>query len=369
MIQIKSHRGVYSVQRLSPDSIRSAQEPDDLNNLHILIDSKVRKLHSNLLAPFFTNAKSVLEIQAVEDQKDFRSIAPIMEQLLDSGLRRNHRLLAIGGGITQDIVCFIASVLFRSVRWDFMPTTLLAQADSCIGSKSSINFGRHKNLIGTFYPPQKIWFCSSFLDSLTQDEVLSGIGEILKVHVLDGSQSFDRIAHQHKRLICYKENSDLRALLESSILDSLQIKRSFIEKDEFDKDHRNLLNYGHSFGHAIETATCFEVPHGIAVTMGMDMANWISLCRARITKAAFDRLHAVMSENLGRHARPRLNVEDFFASIAKDKKNTSQALQLILLKSQSLNADSEWVAEKVAVTLDDRFRSECMKYFAGIPNE
>ena len=132
-------------------------------------------------------------IRAILGYGSFEKLAPVFVWLLENGLKRDGRLLVIGGGVLQDIGCFIASVLFRGVRWEFIPTTLLAQCDSCIGSKSSINIESYKNQIGTFYAPDRVLLVTQALQTLPWDEVRSGLGEVIKLHLIAGDEPFCRI--------------------------------------------------------------------------------------------------------------------------------------------------------------------------------
>ncbi|MGV2387507.1 MAG UNVERIFIED_CONTAM: hypothetical protein LVR29_01675 [Microcystis novacekii LVE1205-3] len=165
---------------------------------------------------------------------------------MELGFRKDCTLLVIGGGVIQDIGCFIASVLFRGIKWILIPTTLLAQCDSCIGSKSSINIQNFKNQIGTFYPPHEIILVFSVLKTLPSDEIRSGLGEIIKLNLLVGQSEVKQM-----KINLQKLSSDFLEI-QNLILDALNIKRRYIERDEFDKGVRNILNYGHTFGHAYE---------------------------------------------------------------------------------------------------------------------
>ena len=152
----------------------------------IIVDKIIYNLNKNIFNKF-KNYK-IISLSATEKNKSFSNLNKIINQLLNFNITRKSKLIAIGGGIIQDIVCFISSTIFRGVDWIFYPTTLLAQADSCIGSKSSINFNRYKNLIGTFYPPLEINIDISFLNTLDRDQIHSGIGEILKVYIISKSK-------------------------------------------------------------------------------------------------------------------------------------------------------------------------------------
>ena len=148
-----------------------------------LIDKALLDLpHRAALEPLAQDR--VIVAEATESQKSIENLPWIFSALLERGFRRDCELLAVGGGVIQDTACFIASVLLRGVRWSFIPTTLLAQCDSCIGSKSSINIGRFKNQIGNFYPPNEIALAVDVLSTLPRDEIRSGMGEAIKLHLL-----------------------------------------------------------------------------------------------------------------------------------------------------------------------------------------
>src|SRR5581483_560253 len=178
---IQSHRGPYEVHFHSDGAFRFEAMP----NAHFLIDEKVATLYATDLQPVLASPR-VIRIEATEENKSLEAMPRYVNGLVEQGVRRNHRLVAIGGGIVQDITCFLAATLLRGLPWQFVPTTLLAQADSCVGSKSSINCGGAKNLLGTFTPPARIDISTHFLDTLEERDVRSGIGEMLKVHAIDG---------------------------------------------------------------------------------------------------------------------------------------------------------------------------------------
>lgn len=272
------------------------------------------------------NTCSHIGIDATETQKSYQGIIPIIQQLIDNGFRKNHRLIAIGGGITQDVTAFISSIMYRGVSWLFFPTTLLAQGDSCIGSKTSINFGPYKNQIGGFYPPNKIYIYPGFIDTLSESELRSGIGEMLHYFIVAGKNDFDMFKENYQQAFTDK------VVLSKIISRSLEIKKSYIEIDEFDKNERQVFNYGHSFGHAIESLTNYRIPHGIAVCYGMDMANFISVKMGLLPQKVKDEIRKV-TENIwtGFHIDD-INLDTFKNALSKDKKNVGKKLGLILNK-------------------------------------
>ena len=215
-------------------------------------------------------AERTVHVEASESAKSLEALSPLVCRLLEMGIRRDGTLIVVGGGTLQDIGCFIASVLFRGIAWELVPTTLLAQADSCIGSKSSINVGAYKNQVGTFYPPRRVLLNPAVLATLPWDETRSGLGEVIKLQLLAGEGGF-------RELMADLERPPIDPpLLAKWVRRSLEVKKTFIETDEYDQGIRNLLNYGHTFGHAYESATHYAIPHGIAVILGMLTATRIS---------------------------------------------------------------------------------------------
>lgn len=346
-MEIQSHKGVYTVE--FKNNAFDALGQSALGGKHFIIDKKVADIYSSQLAPVLESS-SVLLIEATEQNKTLDKFTGYVEHLVDNSIRRNHTLVAIGGGIIQDITCFLSATLLRGVPWIFYPTTLLAQADSCIGSKSSINVGKTKNILGTFTPPSQIFIDTEVLGSLEETEVKSGVGEMLKVHGIDGPDSFAEIADDYSAMM-----SDHK-VMEKYVFRSLDIKKQLIEIDEFDQGVRNIMNYGHSFGHAIESATDFGVPHGVAVTMGLDMAGYVAWKLDVGTSTAYKERKSVLQQNYKGYETIDIPLDRFFSAIGKDKKNTDGKLKLILPDKST----------KIFAGLydnDETFRQICTDYF------
>jgi 3-dehydroquinate synthase len=348
VLTIQSHRGPYEVQ--FDDNALARLDADVPANAHFLIDDKVARLYAGELANVVASP-SVLRIEATEPNKSLEAMPQYVAHLVAHRVRRNHLLVAIGGGIIQDITCFLAATLLRGLPWRFFPTTLLAQADSCIGSKSSINAGDAKNILGTFTPPARIDVSTRFLKTLNDRDVRSGVGEMLKVHAIESPDAFDELAADYERLFTDE------ATMMHYIRRSLAIKKRMVELDEFDRGPRNVMNYGHSFGHAIESATDFAIPHGIAVTIGMDMANFTAARLGRTSYAHYIRMHSTLRANYRGYEAHEIPLEKFLAAIGKDKKNQDAQLTLILPGPDG----------RVAITQqanDGRFREVCAEYLA-----
>lgn len=350
-LTIQSHTGPYTVyfgDGPLVDAGKFAEGPS-----HILIDANVARLYDRPLASWLRRPTTIV-MEAFEDNKSLEELVPLFHQLVKNGIRRDHTLVAIGGGIVQDAACFMASTLLRGLSWQFVPTTLLAQADSCIGSKSSINLGGRKNLLGTFYPPEAVFVDASFLDTLEPKDIRSGIGEIAKVHAIAGREAFDRFAADFDALL-----TD-RVVLDRYTRAALVIKQAYIEKDEFDRGIRNVFNYGHSFGHAIESAANYAVPHGIAVAMGMDAANALSVARGLTPAEHHSRMHGPLRSLYREYQGLDLSLDAVFAAMMSDKKNTSSALGLILPVGPAATI------ERCLIERDDTLVAQVKSAVAGV---
>jgi len=348
---IQSHRGPYSVAFDETPLRNQAHHLDGVP--HFLIDANVARLYKAELH-FIVGHPNTIVIEATEENKSIEKMIPVIERLVRNSIRRDHTLVAIGGGIIQDITCFIASTLLRGLSWHFVPTTLLAQADSCIGSKSSINLGIVKNILGTFNPPKNIYVHAGFLATLEDKDIHSGVGEIIKAHAIEGIAAFDQVADDFDRLFVD------RSVLQSYVRVALRIKKRFIEEDEFDRSIRNVFNYGHSFGHAIESATKYGIPHGIAVTIGMDMANYIAVARGLLPVAHYHRMHSILRKNYAKSVGTLIPIDAVLSALMKDKKNSSTMLRLIF------PIGDEAAIQRVDVAPDEAFQRQCASFFTEV---
>ena len=287
---------------------------------------------SNIYKKYFLNDKinfvenNYLIIKANEKNKSIDQCKKIIKALIKNKVRRNQKIVAVGGGIIQDISAFTASTYLRGIEWSFFPTTLLAQADSCIGGKTSINLDESKNIIGNFYPPKEIYLDTNFLNTLSKDDVKSGIGEIFHFYFYANSKLIKDLFNEYDNLI--DEPNKIIKFIE----ESLKIKKSVIEIDEFDKGERNKFNYGHTFGHAIETTTDYKIRHGLAVTVGMDIANYISYKIGLINIETYKSMKTVLSINFPNYSWSNFDNNLFFKALSVDKKNEGNNLGCILTK-------------------------------------
>lgn len=315
----------------------------------IIIDNKIVELYGPELKGILDSYKYI-GIDANETQKSYQGIMPVIQNLIEGEFRKNHRLVGIGGGITQDVTAFISSILYRGVQWLFFPTTLLAQGDSCIGSKTSINFGEYKNQVGGFYPPAKIFINLKYLKTLSSLDVKSGLGEMCHYFIVAGEEDFTRYKSDYPAAL--KDEK----VLEGLIARSLEIKKQYIEIDEFDRNERQVFNYGHSFGHAIESQTNYRIPHGIAVSYGMDMANFVSVKMGLITEDIRRNIRGLLEQIWEGTSIDNISLDRFKVALGKDKKNVGKELRLVLNKGYGK-------IEKVAMQMNGQFSSWLVEYF------
>lgn len=290
----------------------------------LIIDKKIRKkLEKKIKKKNF----KILYIVASEKNKSFERIGKAIKKLIEISVNKSTTIVAIGGGTIQDLTAFISSIFFRGVDWIFIPTTLLSQCDSCIGGKTSINFYGVKNQLGNFYPPNKIFINFNFLKNISERDLKSGLGEMSHFYFVSGRNDFIIFNRYIKKAINRKLD-----VIQKMIKRSLLIKKKFIEKDEFDKKERIVLNYGHSFGHAIEKITNFKVPHGIAVANGMNIANFVSLKMKYINQIQFNEMESTLNKLLGKDKIKSFKIDDLLKALMKDKKNLKGSIRLILTK-------------------------------------
>lgn len=254
IFKVESSAGSYQVQIGA--GLKKAVESQ---NIFSIADELVASLWKDVVP------KNALLVQSNEINKTLETSAQIIEAMRSKGMHRSSHLKAFGGGVIQDLATVTASLYMRGIDWTYYPTTLLGMVDSCIGGKSSINVGRYKNIAGNFYPPKEIIIDVEFCKTLTFYEQVAGLCEAVKICYAARTDSFDRYIKDFSNLTLPISSEKLLELVELSLL----TKKTFIEEDEFDRGQRLLLNFGHTFGHAIEAASHFSITHGVAVGMGM----------------------------------------------------------------------------------------------------
>lgn len=301
---------------------------EKIPNRFYVIDCNVWKLYRDSIFSHL-DPQLVMVLPIEEERKNLSTVMEVYDALMARSAKRNMTMISIGGGIIQDITGFAASTLYRGINWIFVPTTLLAQADSCIGSKTSLNYKNYKNLIGSFFPPNQIFLCPRFTNTLKNEDYFSGMGEVIKLHLMGGEVLARELI---SNLPALTGRDDPSALL-SAIEKSLAVKLSYMQDDEFDTGKRNLLNFGHCFGHAVESTSEFAIPHGQAVIVGMLFANIVAKTRGLISTVLFHELQfqVLLPALTTRPTKSQLNTDAIFAAMQMDKKRTGDGLVLVML--------------------------------------
>lgn len=324
-------------------------------NTEYVVDKNVYELYT----PLFESVpkERLLLIEATEEKKTIDTALEICERISELSAKRNAVLVSVGGGIIQDITGFVANIMYRGIKWIFVPTTLLAACDSCIGGKTSLNYKGFKNLLGTFYPPEQIYIAPVFFKTLSERDYKSGLGEVVKFNIMSGQKGLENIENNIEKLLSRDENT-IKEFVESS----LEFKKRFIEIDEFDKGERIKLNFAHTFGHAIEVVSRYEIPHGTAVAIGMIIADDISYKRGYVNsdvKVRSERkLLEIIDIDIDLLEAPE---SQYMAAIKKDKKQTDDSLTAVLIVSYGEVGELKVVHD---VTQDEIFAS--LEYFKQI---
>ncbi len=295
----------------------------------------------------------VIEISGGEINKNLQSAKNLYSRLVEISARRTTLVVALGGGVITDLVGFVASTYMRGLPLILIPTTLLAQADAAIGGKTGINLLEGKNLVGTFYHPQFAFIDSQFLKTLPAREFRNGFAEIIKMCMLEGEKAF-REAFQFSSA----KEKEKEEILDSLLLRSISGKLAIVERDPEERGERMLLNLGHTFAHAIETATHYErYTHGEAVAIGLVGACLLSEKVLRLSRKT-TRLVEALLVKLGFSVRYEdILPETLLGLMGRDKKRTG-SLRFVLLSDLGKAVVKENIPENLVMNVLTELRGE-----------
>jgi 3-dehydroquinate synthase len=296
----------------------------------VITDSTVAHLYAAPLLAGLDQAgltANLFPIQPGETRKNLATIGELAERLALAGFDRHDALIALGGGVGGDICGFLASIYMRGIPFIQVPTTLLAQVDSSVGGKTGVDIDAGKNLLGTFYQPKAVFIDPETLRSLPQQEMRSGLAEVLKYGLIRDKTFFDFLAAKRE---------DIFALDATTLTDTIaaccRIKAEVVMADEREGDLRRILNFGHTLGHAVEAASRYSLSHGFAVGIGMMAAARLSARRGLLTPAARDNIGAVLTAyGLPVDIPPELDRERIRFFLKTDKKAVDGRLVFVLL--------------------------------------
>jgi 3-dehydroquinate synthase len=289
----------------------------NLNKSILITDTNLSSIYKDQLPDI-----RLIEISPGENSKSIETITYIIDKLLDFNIDRDFTIIAFGGGVISDISGFVASIYNRGIKFGIVASTLLSQVDASIGGKNGININAFKNKIGTFYQPEFIISDLNLLKTLSIEEFNNGIAEIIKTSLIDDETFFEIV-----------EKSDISTEklneLEEIVHRTAQIKSKIVQNDEIESNLRRILNFGHTFGHAIELE--YNLPHGKAISLGMIQALEISNKLLNFPKNKIKRIKELFVKY---NLLPEINTnkKKIIEIIQKDKKRESDYINFILLE-------------------------------------
>ena len=314
-----------------------------LGENHVFItDTNIFRLYGNIFAETAT-----IVIGTGEQEKNLSTIQRIYQQLMEFEADRTTVITGIGGGVVCDITGFAASTYMRGLRFNLVPTSLLAQVDASIGGKNGVNLKNYKNIIGTFNQPEQVLLDFSLLKSLSQNEVTSGTGEIVK-HALIGSQSLFSYLEKNSRGLCLLESD----AVERTVMESIKIKSKIVKADATEINQRRILNFGHTFGHAFEKIYGFN--HGEAVSLGIVVASNISESRGLLSGKDKNRI-LVLLKQLNLPTNIPKKKSKLFEIMKRDKKRERDHVHFVFIAGIG-----KPIVEKISfIKLEEYFHDLC----------
>lgn len=269
---------------------------------------------------------SVIQLPDGEEYKTLATLEQIYDTLIDWRFDRSCGLLALGGGVIGDMTGFAAATYLRGIPFVQMPTTLLAQVDSSVGGKTGVNHPRGKNLVGAFYQPRYVHCDVGMLSTLPEREYVAGLAEVVKYGVIRDAAFFAWLEEERAALLARSPRA-----LEHAVMISCQIKADVVESDENEQGLRAILNYGHTFGHAVETLAGYGViRHGEAVAIGMVMAARAAVRLGLGTEGDVARLVGLLQAFNLPVDPPDFPAEDYLSVMRHDKKVRDGGIRLVL---------------------------------------
>lgn len=265
----------------------------------------------------FTVSKFV--IPNGETSKSHEQLIAIYNYLTEKDITRTDFLIALGGGVVGDLTGFCAATYLRGIDYVQIPTTLLAQVDSSVGGKTAVNIDAGKNLVGAFKQPSMVIADTDTLSTLTEENFADGMGEVVKYGMIRSKSLFEKLSEGNPH-----------SFIDEIIAECVEIKRNVVQNDEFDTGERMILNFGHTFGHAIEKAAGYGViPHGKAVAIGMYMITSAAEKLGKVEKGTADKLKQCLAVN-SMPFEYGISSEKLYSLSLGDKKRTSTTIRVVI---------------------------------------
>lgn len=292
----------------------------------VIADENIAKRHSEKLLNGFKQLEikcDLLTFIANEKNKSRATKERFEDQMMQLGCGRDTCIVALGGGVTTDLAGFVAATYYRGVPVVYLPTSLLAMVDASIGGKTGVNTVFGKNLIGAFYQPRAVFIDMGFLDSLPESQIKSGMGEMIKHAIIADKNYFS----------LFEGEIDFEKAIERSC----GIKKGLVEQDEKDVGIRQILNFGHTVGHALEQASQYTLSHGEAVALGIVAESYMSLKLNLLSREAYEKIKAVfVRHQISIKLTQSLDKEGVKKALLMDKKNVEQLPRFVLIEDIGL---------------------------------
>ena len=289
--------------------------------------------------------KTIYLVEATEDNKSITKILEVIEFLFNKNFNKGNKLLVVGGGIIQDIGAFVSAIYKRGISWVLFPSTVLSMCDSCIGGKTGINYGDTKNQLALFSAPDKIIICPTFIKTLSEESIRSGLGEILKLCVT-GGEFFLNLYRKYVTKGRVEESEYYKFL----IFGALAVKKAIIESDEFELNIRKSLNYGHTIGHVLESLSNYNIPHGQAIVTGMLIVN-------KLNKFSNPMLDRLCMDLINKRDLKKLELGGIKSLLLKDKKAIGNEITFVFVDSPGNTVFSNIkITNKLITKIEDSIR-------------
>ncbi len=285
----------------------------------VITDSNVHKLHGGRFPK-----TDVIVLEPGEDSKHLETIHTLYDRFTELEIDRSALVVGIGGGVVCDITGFVATTFLRGVSFGFVATTLLAQVDASVGGKNGVNLGDYKNMVGTFAQPEFVVLDHELLSTLSLKELRSGLAEVVKSAAIKDNQLFQYL-EAHKDDLLAVDQTAIAYATEGAVT----VKAKIVMEDERESSTRRLLNFGHTFAHALERTALLS--HGEAVSLGMVIAARLSEAKGMLDAKDVSRLLALL-DALGLPTRIEVDADAAFDAMRKDKKREGDNINFVLLE-------------------------------------
>ncbi len=297
-------------------------------NYFVVVDRNVAKHHLKNIRKAIGRHKKIIyyELKPGENSKSQEQLRKIYEALINNNFGRDSLLIAIGGGVTGDLAGYSAATYMRGLQLVHIPTTLLAAVDSSIGGKTAINLNGYKNVIGSFHQPEMVLIDTEFLKTLPKKEFISGMGEVIKYAYISSPELYDLLNENFSRIL----NKDEK-IIDELVLKCAAIKAGVVSNDERETGLRKILNFGHTFGHAIESAAEFKVRHGECVVYGIVAELYLSNKIGVLSRKKLTRYLELPGRFNLKNVLINLDFEKVYENMYVDKKNRNGKINFVLL--------------------------------------